>query len=286
MAAMLLFLFIAGCESASDAAGTIEANAAEAGARTLGVGYAAVRVSPSQVHEGNLILVNRKYPIEESAMPNDIVKLAGHMERIPGIGLLDGSIRLSESLAVKFAAMTKAAEADGVHHFMINSGFRDMDEQRELYAEKGGSYALPAGYSEHNAGLSLDIGSSLAAMENAPEGRWLQDNAWKYGFVLRYPKDKTDVTGIEYEPWHFRYVGLPHSFVMKNKNMVLEEYLDYLKKERSIRVTIGDDVYTITHYPVPEEGADVAVPASGSGEYELSGDNRDGVIVTVKLPPA
>lgn len=75
-------------------------------------------------------------------------------------------------------------------------------------------------------------------MDRAPEGKWIEKNAWKYGFILRYPSDKTDVTGIQYEPWHIRYVGLPHSTIMQKMNLALEEYLDYLKKEESISVSI------------------------------------------------
>ncbi|MBU5494611.1 D-alanyl-D-alanine carboxypeptidase family protein, partial [Enterococcus sp. S177_ASV_20] len=108
---------------------------------------------------------------------------------------------------------------------IINSGYRDFDEQSVLYQEMGAEYALPAGYSEHNSGLSLDVGSSLTKMERAPEGKWIEENAWKYGFILRYPEDKTELTGIQYEPWHIRYVGLPHSAIMKEKNFVLEEYM-------------------------------------------------------------
>ncbi len=114
-----------------------------------------------------------------------------------------------------------------------------------LYQEMGAEYALPAGYSEHNSGLSLDVGSSLTKMERAPEGKWIEENAWKYGFILRYPEDKTELTGIQYEPWHIRYVGLPHSAIMKEKNFVLEEYMDYLKEEKTISVSVNGEKYEI-----------------------------------------
>ena len=62
-------------------------------------------------------------------------------------------------------------------------------------------------------------------MDNTPEGEWLANNAHKFGFILRYPADKVHITGIRYEPWHFRYVGLPHSELMYKQNLALEEYL-------------------------------------------------------------
>lgn len=85
-------------------------------------------------------------------------------------------------------------------------------------------------------------------MDKAPEGKWIEENSWKYGFILRYPKDKTDVTGIEYEPWHIRYVGLPNSIIMKEKNFVLEEYLAYLKNEKHLSATVNNINYLISYY--------------------------------------
>jgi D-alanyl-D-alanine carboxypeptidase len=192
--------------------------------------------------------------------------------------LLDHSIRLTPSLAQKFTTMIEAAQKDGVNRFAITSGYRDEKEQRELYEEMGPDYALPAGYSEHNLGLALDIGSTQGKMEVAAEGKWLKDNAWKYGFILRYPEDKTAITGIRNEPWHFRYVGLPHSAIMYEKNFVLEEYLDYLKEQKAITTTINNQVYKIFYYSI-SENTTIKVPSIG--RYEISGNNMDGVIVTV-----
>src|SRR5690606_37126897 len=132
-------------------------------------------------------------------------------------------------------------------------------------------------YSEHNLGLSLDIGSTQQKIENSPEGNWIEKNSWKYGFILRYPKDKTDITGIQYEPWHIRYVGLPHSAIMKEKNLVLEEYLEYLKRKKRISVSVNERKYIITYYTI-SEGRTINIP--DNSHYELSGDNMGGVIVT------
>lgn len=143
----------------------------------------------------------------------------------------------------------------------------------------GADYALPAGHSEHNLGLALDVGSTQMKMDKAPEGEWIEENSWKYGFILRYPLDKTDVTGIQYEPWHIRYVGLPHSAIIREMNLDLEEYLDYSKGEKSISVSVDGKKYTISYYPISQnETIEVEVPANE--QYEISGDNIDGVIVT------
>ncbi len=83
----------------------------------------------------------------------------------------------------------------------------------------------PAGCSENGAGLSVDIVSASAGFASTDEYKWLVENAHKYGFVLRYPEDKTDITGMIYQPWHWRYVGIEVANEMKSNNLCLEEYL-------------------------------------------------------------
>lgn len=234
-------------------------------------------VTQDQVYQGDLLLVNKQYPVHEDSVKSDIVTLFDQKDLVQGYGLLDTSIRLSESVAHKFNKMIKAAEKDGVNHFLISSGYRDFEEQEQLYAEKGSDYALPAQYSEHNLGLSLDIGSSQSEMSKAPEGKWLEKNAWKYGFILRYPKDKTEITGIKYEPWHFRYVGLPHSAIIQEKGIVLEQYLDLLKENSEISTVVDGKTYTVNYYPV---SGYTSIKIPKEGQYKTSGDNMDGVIVT------
>ena len=81
------------------------------------------------------------------------------------------------------------------------------------------------GTSEHELGLAIDINADLDRSTSDEVYGWLAQNAWKYGFVLRYPADKTDITGIDYEPWHYRYVGQEAAKEMHKKGLCLEEYL-------------------------------------------------------------
>jgi zinc D-Ala-D-Ala carboxypeptidase len=237
-----------------------------------------IELTTDLVYQGNLLLVNNDYPVIEESIKSDVIDLFSHKELINGYRLLDSKIQLSEEVAQEFLKMIAAAENDGVRHFSINSGFRDFAEQSILYQEMGSDYALPAGYSEHNLGLSVDVGSTQMKMNKAPEGKWIEKNAWKYGFVLRYPKDKSHVTGILYEPWHIRYVGLPHSAIMKEKNFVLEEYMDYLKEEQNISATVDGEKYFVSYYPVSEN---TTIQVEGNSHYDISGNNMDGVIVTM-----
>jgi zinc D-Ala-D-Ala carboxypeptidase len=235
-------------------------------------------ITLDDIHQGNLLLVNQEYPVHPKSVKSDVVNLLTQEAMTDGYGLLRNEIYLSEEVSYRFSNMVAAAEKDGVDHFSINSGFRGFEEQTALYEEMGSDYALPAGYSEHNLGLSLDVGSTQMKMEEAAEGKWIEKHAWKYGFILRYPKDKTDITGILYEPWHIRYVGLPHSAIMKEKNFVLEEYMDYLRETKSFVANVNGEKYSVIYYPVPENRK-IDVPENK--DYEISGNNVDGVIVTV-----
>ncbi|MFJ8416775.1 M15 family metallopeptidase [Bacillus paramycoides] len=238
-----------------------------------------IEITEEQVYKGNLLLVNKDYPVKKDSIRSDIINVAQNSELIRGYVVLDRNIRLSKDVVKKFLNVIDAAGKESVNHFLISSGYRDFQEQRQLYEKMGSDYALPAGYSEHNLGLSLDVGSTQKKMEKAPEGKWIEENVWKYGFVLRYPKNKSNITGIQYEPWHIRYVGLPHSAIMQKKKITLEEYLDLLKERKEISTDVEGKKYTVSYYKVSDR-MNVNVPANK--QYEISGNNMDGVIVTVQ----
>ncbi|TCW46408.1 D-Ala-D-Ala carboxypeptidase [Bacillus thuringiensis] len=238
-----------------------------------------IEVTEEQIYKGDLLLVNKDYPVKKDSIRSDIINVNHNSELVRGYVILDRNLRLSKGVVKKFLNVVDAAGKDGVQHFLMSSGYRDFQEQSKLYKEMGSDYALPAGYSEHNLGLSLDVGSTQKKMEKAPEGKWIADNVWKYGFVLRYPKNKSHITGIQYEPWHIRYVGLPHSAIMQKEKITLEEYLDFLKEKKEITTDVEGKKYTVSYHKV-SGNRNVNVPANK--QYEISGDNMDGVIVTVQ----
>lgn len=235
-------------------------------------------ITEDQIYQGNLLLVNSEYPVSQESIKSDIINLFSHQELTQGYVLLDTDIYLSEYVARKFSEMVADAEKEGINHFLISSGFREFEEQRKLYQSRGADYALPAGHSEHNLGLALDVGSTETSMYEAAEAEWIKENSWKHGFILRYPEEKVDITGIEYEPWHIRYVGLPHSAIMKDKNFVLEEYLDYLKEKKNVSVEVNGKKYTVSYYPFSEN---MTIHIPDNLDNEISGNNMDGIIVTV-----
>lgn len=236
-------------------------------------------ITKEQIYKGDLLLVNRDYPVKKDSIRSDIININHNSELVRGYVIFDRNLRLSKDVVKKFLNVVDAAGKESVNHFLISSGYRDFQEQKQLYEKMGSDYALPAGYSEHNLGLSLDIGSTQKKMEKAPEGKWIEENVWKHGFVLRYPKNKSNITRIQYEPWHIRYVGLPHSAIMQKKNFTLEEYLEFLKEEKEVSTEVEGKKYTVSYYKV-SENTKVNVPANK--QYEISGNNMDGVIVTVQ----
>lgn len=141
-------------------------------------------------------------------------------------------------------ALTKlcaAAEADG-HTIYGISGYRSYETQKNLYnmyvnrdgQESADKYSSKPGHSEHQSGLVMDVSSKdgkfdlLESFGDLPEGKWIAENSHKYGFVVRYLKDKVDITGYAYEPWHLRYVGEEVATYMYENNLCFEEFYDII----------------------------------------------------------
>ena len=109
---------------------------------------------------------------------------------------------------------------------LTESYMRDQNLSRQEAAKKAATVILPPGTSEHNLGLCMDVCNVYDSFVNQKEYTWLTENAYKYGFILRYPKGKEDVTGIVFEPWHWRYVGVEWAKEIRDSGLCLEEFLD------------------------------------------------------------
>ena len=142
--------------------------------------------------------------------------------------------------------MMNQMKKDGITNIWVQSAYRSVARQKELYdnsvkkylqqgktqeeaEELTNEYINKPGSSDHNLGLAVDFNMVDNKFEQLDGFKWLQKNAENYGFVLRYPKDKEDITKISYESWHWRYVGVEHAKKMNELNMCLEEYIQYLK---------------------------------------------------------
>lgn len=144
--------------------------------------------------------------------------------------------------------MMVAARNAGISDFWIQSSYRSIAKQKELFENsiqkhiKAGKTVEEAekqtllfinkpGGSDHNLGLAVDFNYVNDSFQKTKIYSWLKQNAEEYGFILRYPKEKESITKISYEPWHWRYVGQEHAKKMNKLNLCLEEYIEYLKNE-------------------------------------------------------
>ncbi len=180
-----------------------------------------------------LLLINKDNPLPRNYKPAlsevcdgyfmDIVAAASMKKMI--CTALSNGIHLRVFSAYRSISYQKGLFNEDVDRYML----RGMSFE-DAYAKTSLSIAKP-GESEHNAGLAVDITSAQwqgeinESFENTPEFKWLNNNAHYFGFILRYPKNKTDITGITYEPWHYRYVGSAHAQCIKRMGITLEEYL-------------------------------------------------------------
>ncbi|HBH94673.1 MAG TPA: hypothetical protein DDX91_02920 [Ruminococcaceae bacterium] len=173
--------------------------------------------------DGNiLVLVNRNNLISRSYTPVDMVAVQG-TERL-----------IKRSAHIAYLKMKADALAEGLD-FYIDSAYRSYSTQERLFIAGGGERSkvcAPPGASEHHTGLAVDIltltlkKGPYRRFFQTPEYRWLCDHCADYGFIIRYPYGKTHITGYDWEPWHFRYVGRETAAEITKRKITLEEYLN------------------------------------------------------------
>ncbi|MGN0606573.1 MAG: D-alanyl-D-alanine carboxypeptidase family protein [Oscillospiraceae bacterium] len=140
---------------------------------------------------------------------------------------------VNEDAKKAFDEMQKAAFAEGLNLY-ISSGYRSYSTEKTLYdsyvlkdgQQVADTYAERPGYSEHQTGLAFDLNTMDAAFGETDEGKWLAENCWKYGFIIRYPKGKEAITGYAYQPWHIRYLGPNVASSVYQSQLCLEEFLE------------------------------------------------------------
>ena len=189
------------------------------------------------------LLANKQHPLGENYVPEKLSQIPTDLT------LYGKNIGMENEAAEAAVQLLRALHEAGYTDIMITSGYRtykmqeqlheryvleEMDsrkitrEEAEVYASR---YSAVAGQSEHQTGLAVDMyntGSADVSFGETEAYKWLRDHAHQYGFILRYPADKTEITGYEFEPWHYRYVGRYHATQMYEQGLCLEEYLAQL----------------------------------------------------------
>lgn len=192
-----------------------------------------------------LILVNKTHPLDGNYAPEDPIPVRDARK----------DISLDRTAAMALEAMFNEMRAAGLRDVFVTSAYRSYQYQSGLFntyiqnemkadrtiseaeaRERVLRYSAYPGTSEHQTGLCVDLMTDgMRELDESfadyPVFDWLQQNAWKFGFVLRFPADKTEITGYDYEPWHYRFVGRYDAYMIHSRGLCLEEYVDSLQGE-------------------------------------------------------
>ncbi|MCP8967367.1 M15 family metallopeptidase [Ectobacillus ponti] len=191
--------------------------------------------------ESLLVLVNKQRTLSADYTPKTLIR--------PNVEFSFGKKKADQALmrpetAASLEKMFAAAKQDGFELLAV-SGYRSYNHQQSLFntyineygKDKAEQFSAPPGASEHQTGLAVDITARSAKFQldlcfaETPEGKWVAAHAHEYGFIVRYQKGKTGITGYQYEPWHIRYVGNPYATYLYNNKLTLEEVM-YAKAEQ------------------------------------------------------
>lgn len=185
---------------------------------------------PSKNLNTNIVLVNKYNYLTESYTPKNLETI--------DLAYARSGMQLVSEAKDAFEKLSKDAKNEGLNIIAMSS-YRSYDYQVDLYnnyvktdgQQAADTYSARAGFSEHQTGLAVDVYNKTlpyTSFEQTEEFNWMQENAYKYGFILRFPKDKVSITGYQYESWHYRYVGKTIAKYIYKHKLTLEEY--YVKK--------------------------------------------------------
>ncbi len=242
-------------------------------------------LSRQNIYTGTLILVNAEHGYCEEEN-NDLIPVTEFHE----------NIHMNRHAAVLLCELMK--KINGWSNIAPVSGWRSMQEQQNIWndsLEENGleftqKFVAVPGHSEHQTGLAIDLGLrqdniDFICPEFPYEGicETFRRNAADYGFIERYPAHKETITGIGHEPWHFRYVGIPHAFIMKENNLTLEEYMEFIKSYPyggRCRHYLWNRLDITVSYLKADPSGDTAFEIPPHMPYSISGNNTDGFIIT------
>ncbi|MDD6083558.1 MAG: M15 family metallopeptidase [Oscillospiraceae bacterium] len=257
--------------------------------------YRKIFKSGADLGLGELVLINSENSYKFPDISALLVKMAANMQ--------DKTYKLSYNThQVQKAVMEPFNNM--LNDFYRIYSTRDVTVVSSLvsYAEQNEMYKAPAdpslimndtqlspGYSEHHSGYAVDFklvsdSGKISEFDGTGNFKWLVDNCYKYGFIIRYPEGKEEVTGVKACPSHFRYVGVPHSYIMHDNGITLEEYMTELQKYifgyDHLEYSVFGYDYEVYFVPAEESG-ETTVPVPANESYTVSGNNKDGFIVTV-----
>ncbi|MCQ2416504.1 MAG: D-alanyl-D-alanine carboxypeptidase family protein [Oscillospiraceae bacterium] len=246
----------------------------------LPAGYQEIPIQPDAVYKGNLVLVSKEYPSHLTQDDLDLQQVY-YAEDKPETYEISypGHTSLNGTALTQFNRLMKAYySATNNSEIMFNYGYLAADKEK---SNPDSPSALD---------IQLHVKRSDGGYEyisNASPYSWLFEHMASYGFTVRYPSDKSDITGERGGYTAIRYVGVPHAAYMAENNLCLEEYLDLMKREHNfysgtvLEYSTSELKYHIYYAPATDTNGTVMIPVPTSASYEVSGNNCDGFIVTV-----
>lgn len=275
----------------------------------------AITLSTSEVYSGSLILVNSRHPLRlRKNSPLQLVQLEGA-----------SGVMMEAKAAALLSQLIQSVDEEGC--IVPVSGYRSEGQQKQIYqdslqengAEFTAKYVARPGHSEHQTGLAIDLANDCETIDFIrPEFSYtgisalFRQKAAKYGYVERYQKGKEIITGIAHEPWHFRYVGYPHSWIMEENKLSLEEYMEFIKtypyegkhfciskgyesekgwkegkyvqisrEEKDEKCWGKENRVDIEVFYIRAEEKETKISICEKDLYQVSGNNVDGFILTV-----
>lgn len=252
------------------------------GPDTEKVDWGSFSVTTTDTQHGDLVLVNNThvytfpgsdehlkeiYNVWATHKPNYVYELSG----------LSAYMDADAAYAMD-AMLTDFAAATGKTNVLVRYAYRDYKEQEK--------FEIAAGYSDHHTGLGVQLGYTqdgrTYALSSDETYAWISQNCHKYGFIVRYPADKTDLTGVADYTEYFRYVGVAHATYMVEKGLCMEEYIEAVKgytHDKPLKINGADGNYYEVYYVAVDGSATVKHPTNYA--YTVSGTNDGGVVVTV-----
>ena len=204
-------------------------------------------------------MVNKSMFLDEDFTPKNLVKMKSIKldkegnNTNGGVRQVDGTWQLRKECAEALVELCDAARAEG-HELYLKSGYRSYYKQAVMYENRVKKYGYDDGWvtkpgaSDHQTGLGCDVVPKKWTdrgmnedMAKEPETQWMAENCARFGFILRYPEDKEDITEINYEPWHLRYVGVPVATYIMDNGLCLEEFYDQLMTAIDGFIAAGGD---------------------------------------------
>ena len=188
---------------------------------------------------GKFVILNKHYYSDENYKGLNLIDVDSEYN------LYNTTFKLSKECYEAFLKMYNDAKEQG-YAFKINSAYRSYEKQIKIYQgwiNKDGvkladTYSARAGFSEHQTGYAFDVRDYPFTNDDYSKTKsftWVSENAYKYGFIIRFPKDKEYITGYQYEPWHYRYCGIECATYIHNNNITFEEYYEYFIKYNNPR---------------------------------------------------